>query len=61
MEFQVAKISEETANRIRGVEYQDGCFFNPIRNQGIYLITIAEAEFLSTSEYELYNYKIEET
>lgn len=58
MDFQVAKISEEKANQIRGLEYDNGYLFNPIKIEDGYIITIAEAEFLDPSDFTLYNLEI---
>jgi hypothetical protein len=58
MKFQVAKISEEKANKIRGLEYDSGYFFNPIKIEDGYIVTIAEAEFLDLSDFVLYELEI---
>ena len=59
----VAKISQEIATEIRGLEYSEGVLFSPVEdaNNNI-IISLQEAQYLDLSKWEVieFNPKIEE-
>lgn len=55
--IQVAKISESDVNSLRGKQYGDGIYYNPIQDaNGNWIVSVEESAYLSF-EFELINYE----
>lgn len=54
----VAKISEEKAQEIKGSEYQSGALFSPVKDKyGNWIVSLVEAQFLPISDFEVIEFE----